>query len=60
METVTMETRLPKTCPVCGNHNAVRIHEDLGDDGMFCICAPDTGCGTTFIMTPQGFVTEIF
>jgi hypothetical protein len=55
-----MESCVPKTCPVCGNNEAIRIHEDLGEDGKFCICSPDTGCGTTFILTPQGRVTEIF
>jgi hypothetical protein len=50
----------PKTCPVCGNNTAVKIQEDLGEDGIFCICAPESGCGTTFIMTLQGLVTEIF
>jgi hypothetical protein len=55
-----MESRVPKTCPVCGNNHAVKIHEDLGEDGLFCICSPEDGCGTTFIMTLQGCVTEIF
>jgi phage/plasmid primase-like uncharacterized protein len=47
-------------CPVCNKTGTVVFHDDLGRDGRFCICSEPQGCGSTFIMTPEGEFTDIF
>ncbi|HVP96471.1 hypothetical protein [Methanoregula sp.] len=47
-------------CPVCQRENTVVIHEDLGADGHFCMCAGPDGCGSTFVLNPDGSLTDIF
>jgi hypothetical protein len=51
--------RLP-TCPVCQREDTVVVHEDLGADGHFCMCAGPDGCGSTFVLNPDGSLSDIF
>ncbi|MFA5237498.1 MAG: hypothetical protein WC362_06550 [Methanoregula sp.] len=47
-------------CPICQRDDTVVIHEDLGDDGHFCMCSGPDGCGSTFILGPDGSLSDIF
>lgn len=50
----------PHNCPICGNSGSLNCAEHLGDDGYFYVCEEPGGCGTSFIVTPDGECQDFF
>jgi hypothetical protein len=47
-------------CPVCGAAGSLTCSEDLGEDGFFYTCDGPGGCGTSFIVTPEGECRDFY